>query len=226
MDKKLEPRIKANLIVRIWGMAAGKPFFQNVHAVDLSSAGAKLSDIEHAMAPGDVIGVQFGDKKARFRVVWLIDSGALHKMQAGVQMLEGQQCPWQEELTNPDAEVASQVRTAAQDKRRFPRHKIKFPIELYDPRTRGARLHTDATDISGRGCYVQTMMPLPLGTALNITFWMEDQRVETTGVVSASDGGVGMGIDFTGLDGEWQDRLQARLRELDPASEESPKRGS
>lgn len=229
MDKKLEPRIKANLTVRIFGMdSAGRTFSQNIHAVDLSSAGAKLADIEHAMAPGDVIGVQYADKKARFRVVWVIEAGGLNKTQAGIEMVEGQVCPWQEELANPEAVAASEIRIAAQNKRRYPRHKIQFPIEIFDPRGRGARLHTNATDISGRGCYVQTLMPLPLGTPLNITYWMDDQKVETTGIVSASDGGVGMGIDFTGLDVEGQERLRDRLEELDPLppDEEVPEEGS
>ncbi len=218
MEHKPEPRVTVDLTVRIWGMGAdGRPFFQNGHAVDISSEGAKLSGIEHQLTPGDVIGVQFGDKKARFRVVWVIDAGLLQKIQAGVQMIEGQQCPWKQELAQPVQTPAQDTETASdpKNKRRFARHKILFPIELNDPRGIGARMQTNATDISGRGCYVETLMPLHKETMLDITFWMESEKVVTTGIVRACDGGVGMGIEFTGLDLEHQQRLQQFIEKLD-----------
>jgi hypothetical protein len=224
MEQKPEPRVEVDLIVRAWGMGAnGRPFSQNAHAVDISSEGAKLSDLEHPLTPGDVIGVQLGDKKARVRVVWVIDAGALQKVQAGVRVLEGQQCPWEQELSKPEKVVAREAQASSEtkNKRRFARHKTRFPIELRDPRGVGTHMQTSAIDISGRGCYVETLMPLPLGTALNIAFWMDAERVETTGVVKASDGGVGMGIEFTGLDPQGQERLQHLLDELDPESADS-----
>ena len=61
-------------------------------------------------------------------------------------------------------------------------------------------MQTNATDIGGRGCYVETLLPLPLGTKVKITFWMDSEKIQTSGVVRASDGGVGMGIEFTQLD--------------------------
>jgi len=92
MQNRPEPRVPVNLLVRVWGMGAdGRPFFQNAHAGDISTQGAKLSGIERQLTTGDVIGVQLGNKKARFRVVWVNDAGPLQKIKAGVQMLEGQQ---------------------------------------------------------------------------------------------------------------------------------------
>jgi hypothetical protein len=46
-------------------------------------------------------------------------------------------------------------------------------------------------------------------------FWMDSEKVQTNGVVRASDGGVGMGIEFTQLDNGVQDRLQKHLDKLD-----------
>jgi hypothetical protein len=76
-------------------------------------------------------------------------------------------------------------------------------------------MQTNATDISGRGCYVETMLPLARGTELEISFWIESSKVDTTGIVRASDGGVGMGIEFSGLDLESQERLQQCLKKLE-----------
>ena len=216
MENKPELRVTVDLLIRVWGMDAnGHAFFQNAHAIDISSEGAKLSGIEHPLKPGEVIGVQLGEQKARFRVRWVIDAGFLQKVQAGVQMLEGQQCPWRQYLTQPADPGSDAPKAPAQNNRRFVRHRILFPIELRDQRGAGTRMQTNATDISGRGCYVETLMPLPLGTPLDITFWMDSEKVDTNGIVRASDGGVGMGIEFTGLDPQKQERLQALVDKLD-----------
>jgi hypothetical protein len=219
MTNKHEPRVDVDLLVRVWGMGTdGHPFLQNAHARNISQHGAKLSGIEHPLAAGDVIGVQLGEKKARFKVMWVIDAGLLQKIQAGVQLLEGQQSPWQDEVTRSERTTAPsvQVASAEKNKRRFRRHKTAFPLEIRDGRGSSAAMRTEATDISGRGCYVETMLPIPLDTELSITFWMESDKVTAPAIVRACDGGVGMGIEFTGLDEDGQNRLQRLLETMDP----------
>ncbi|HVO82302.1 MAG TPA: PilZ domain-containing protein [Terriglobales bacterium] len=191
--------------------AEGHTFFQNAHADNISSVGAQLSGLERKLSAGDVIGVQNGDKKARVRVVWVIDGGPLHKIQAGVKLLEGQGCPWTQELAQPAAQPAA----AALNKRKFVRHRIRFPLEIHDERGGGSNMRTSATDISGRGCYVETLLPFPLGTTVQITFWMESEKVSTVGIVRACDPGVGMGIEFVGLDETAQQRFQRLIEALD-----------
>ena len=219
MTNKPEPRVDVDLLVRTWGMGTdGRPFTQNAHARNISLHGAKLSGIEHPLAPGNVIGVQLGEKKARFKVMWVIDAGRLQKIQAGVRIVEGQRCPWQHELSRSEETTAPAFQTSSPKKhqRKFQRHRIAFPIEIRDGRGGGTAMRTDATDISGRGCYVETMLPLALGTELSITFWMESDKVTVLAIVRACDGGVGMGIEFTGLDEDGQTRLQRLLETLDP----------
>ena len=80
-------------------------------------------------------------------------------------------------------------------------------------------MHTQATDIGGRGCYVETRLPLQIGTALVVTFWLESEKVATSAIVRTSDGGVGMGIEFTGLNEETQLRLQRQLERMDAGSD-------
>ncbi len=101
------------------------------------------------------------------------------------------------------------------NKRRYERHKILFPLEIGFEDARRTHMQTNATDIGGRGCYVETLLPLQLGTNVKITFWMDSEKVQTSGIVRASDGGVGMGIEFTQLDNQVQDRLQKHLEKLD-----------
>lgn len=222
MSTKPEPRVESNLLVRVFGMASdGRPFFQKVQAQNISSHGAKLSGIEHPLTAGDTIGVQFGDKKARFKVIWVVDAGHLQKLQVGIQILDGQKCPWQEQVTEaqaasgkPASALAGQT-LAVPNKRRYPRQRIPFPLEIWNERSGGgAQMRTKTTDISGRGCYVETMLPLPVGTALSIAFWLDKERITTPAVVRTCDGGVGMGIEFTGLKPETQEALQRLVEEM------------
>jgi hypothetical protein len=211
MDKRPETRVATVILVRVWGMDAdGRPFFQNANATNISSEGAMLSRIAHPLKAGDIIGVQHGDKKARFKVVWVVDAGVVRKIELGVQILPNQQSPWQELATPEKAEVAP-----SKNKRRYVRHKVLFPLEIGFEDARRTHMQTNATDIGGRGCYVETLLPLQIGTKVKITFWMDSEKVQTSGVVRASDGGVGMGIEFTQLDNQVQDRLQKHLDKLD-----------
>jgi len=211
MDKRPEIRVATVILVRVWGMDAdGRPFFQNANATNLSSEGAMLSGIAHPLKAGDVIGVQHGEKKARFKVVWVIDGGVARRIEAGVQVLPNQESPWQKLATAEKAEVAQ-----AKNKRRYVRHKVLFPLEIGFEDSRLTHMQNNATDIGGRGCYVETLLPLALGTKVKITFWMDSEKIQTSGVVRTSDGGVGMGIEFTQLDNHVQERLQKHLDKLD-----------
>ena len=221
MSNKPEPRVESNLLVRVFGMdSAGHPFFQNVQAQNISNHGAKLSGLEHPLTAGDTIGVQLGDKKARFKVIWVVDAGHLQKLQVGIQILDGQKCPWQEQVTEaqaasgkPPSALAGQT-LAGPNKRRYPRQRVPFPIEIWNERSGGSQMRTKTTDISGRGCYVETMLPLPIGTALSVAFWLDKERITTPAVVRTCDGGVGMGIEFTGLKPETQEALQRLIEEM------------
>ena len=214
MPPKPEPRVDVDLSVRVFGMGAdNRPFFQNAHARNVSDHGAKLSGIEKPLKPGDVIGVRFGDKKARCKVVWVVDAGEVQKIEVGVRMVEGQQCPWQTEVQQV-AGNPSPVAQSEHDKRKFQRHRIPFPIEITDGKTVGMSMRTNAADINGRGCYVETMLPFPAGKVLSINLWINSEKITTSAIVRSCDGGVGMGIEFTGLDPKIQERLQQQVETM------------
>jgi hypothetical protein len=110
------------------------------------------------------------------------------------------------------------------NRRKFFRHRISFPLELRDERV-NTPLRVNATDISGNGCYVETVMPLPVGTALRVDLWIGEERLSPSAVVRTRDPGVGMGIEFTGLPEESKKRFQAHLDKLDNSSSLGPKNG-
>jgi len=216
------PRATLDLKVRVWGMGANnQPFFQNAMAQNVSATGACLYAIEPDLKVGDVIGVQYEGKKARCKVIWVVNAGALKKTQVGVQLVADQDCPWAAVLPS-DMKLDERTAPRHDNRRKFIRHKISYPLELRDERV-NTPMRVNATDISGNGCYVETVMPLTVATALRVDLWIEDERLSPSAVVRTRDPGVGMGIEFTGLPEASKKRFQDHLDSLDPAMLLGPK---
>lgn len=216
------PRATLDLKVRVWGMGGNnQPFFQNAFAQNISATGACIYGIDAELKVGDVIGVQYEGKKARCKVVWVVDAGALKKTQVGVQLVLDQDCPWTAALPT-DMKVEERTAPRHDNRRKFLRHKISFPLELRDERV-NTPLRVNATDISGNGCYVETVMPLTIATNLRVDLWIGDEHLSPSAIVRTRDPGVGMGIEFTGLPEETKKRFQAHLDKLDPGNSLGPK---
>src|SRR5258708_10674370 len=123
------PRATLDLKVRVWGMGANnQPFFQNAIAQNISATGACIYGIEPELKVGDVIGVQYETRKARCKVVWVVDAGALRKTQIGVQLVMDQDCPWIAALP-ADMKVDERTQQRHDNRAKFPTHKIYFPEE-------------------------------------------------------------------------------------------------
>lgn len=217
MDKRPENRVSAEIPVRIWGMdASGKPFFGTAIAGDLSAAGAHLSHVRHTLKEGDTIGIQYENVKARFEVMWVKASVAPGRNEAGVRILANQPVPWGEVTA---AVIANRIPppklSHASEKRRFARHRVQFPLTISFPDGQRAHMQCTATDMSARGCYIESLVPLTIGCSIFITFWLDSDKIKTSGIVRASDPGVGMGIEFTALEDQIQKRLQAYLEKID-----------
>ena len=207
-----EPRLTVDLPVRIWGMnAEGRPFSQHARAQNISSQGALISGVESELKVGDVVGVQCDEKKTRCTVIWVMNTGLIKKNQVGVKLLADQECPWKTYLPIQGATVS----VLPSNRRRWPRHKVSFPLELRDERI-NTPMRINATDVSGNGCYVETILPLPIGTSLRVDFYLENQHIKITAVIRTCDPGVGNGIEFTGMPLEGKQQFQAYLDGIDP----------
>lgn len=219
-----EPRFDVDLPIRVFGMdAADHAFSQIAHALNISNHGAKIAGVKAHLKTGDVIGVHFGDKKARCRVIWVVEAGALETIEVGVKVVEGQPCPWQTEMEaqrSTGIVPVSRTAPATKDKRRFPRHRVSLQIEIQNGQASDAAMRTQTADIAGGGCYIETMLPLPVGKRLITTLSLNSERVHTTAIVRTSDPGVGMGIEFIGLDEATQKRLQQHVESI---AAESPR---
>jgi hypothetical protein len=211
-DHQTEPRLTVDLPVRIWGMSAeGRPFSQHARAHNISSEGALISGVDNELKVGDVIGVQCDEKKTRCTVIWVMNTGPVKKNQVGVKLVADQQSPWKNYLPMDGATVT----IAASNRRHWHRHKISLPLEIRAERI-NAPSRINATDVSGNGCYVENMLPFPLGTVLRLDFYLDSERVKITAVVRTCDPGVGNGIEFTGMPADTKARMQSYLDSIDP----------
>src|SRR5258707_11075403 len=145
MEKRPELRVSADIPVRVWGMDAdGKPFFQSALACNLSSDGAQLSQINHSLATGDVIGIQYGDKKARFEVIWIKPALVPQRNDVGVMILPKQEVPWRAVTAGNRPEALPE--RGETEKRTFTRHKVQFPIQISFPDGGRAPMQCRSTD--------------------------------------------------------------------------------
>jgi PilZ domain len=211
-EHQTEPRLSVDLPVRIWGMSAdGRPFSQHARAQNISSEGALISGVDNELKVGDVVGVQCEEKKTRCTVIWVVNTGPVKKNQVGVKLVAGQECPWKTYLPMEGATVT----ISGSNRRRWHRHKLSLPLEIRDERV-NSPMRINATDVSGNGCYVENMLPFPLGTVLRLDFWLDSEHVNITAVIRTCDPGVGNGIEFTGMHTEMKERMQAYLDAIDP----------
>jgi hypothetical protein len=218
------PRTTLELRLRVWGMGAdNQPFHQNALAQNVSRSGACICGFEHEVKVGDVIGVQYETKKARCKVIWVMEAGGLKKVQVGVQLVADQECPWLSQLPEEAGMPSHLPPGVPANRRRFQRHKLSFPIELRDERV-NTPMRVNATDVSGNGCYIETVMPFAVATLLRVEFWIDQERISCSAQVRTRDPGVGMGIEFSGLKEELKRTFQAHLDKLDPGMSSQKKK--
>src|SRR5437764_10709870 len=94
-ERRHEPRLPSELAVRIWGCDdRGVRFVQEAIARNLSRSGALLTGIQQNLRCGDLIGLQYENREAHFRIIWVRDSRTSLKIQAAVQRVGPYECPW------------------------------------------------------------------------------------------------------------------------------------
>lgn len=118
LDRRREPRLGSGLLVLIWGIdMEGRRFSQTALARNISQHGALVTGLGWTLRPGDLLAIQYREKRARYRVVWARNSETEEKILAAVQRLEGELCPWMEELqalSKPKVADTGEIQPSAQ----------------------------------------------------------------------------------------------------------------
>jgi hypothetical protein len=88
----------------------------------------------------------------------------------------------------------------------------------------GARFSARTTDLGPGGCFVDTLIPFPVGSTVKIILRRQKATFETGGSVVYSQSGLGMGIAFSELTPQQHDDLSLWLEDM--ASEKAPAYGA
>jgi len=102
---------------------------------------------------------------------------------------------------------------AQEDRRNADRHMFTASAEVVELSS-GARFSTRTTDLGPGGCFVDTMLPFPVGAKVRVSVRKGQTTFETGGVVVYSQTGLGMGIAFSGMEPQQRDALDTWLGEL------------
>lgn len=98
MPDRVEKRLVIALPVRVYGLGSdGKPFNQEAHTLDITRDGARIDGLPHVTI-GETVGLQYGEEKARYKVVWASEPDAKHHCQIGVQTVQFGPAPWHKTL--------------------------------------------------------------------------------------------------------------------------------
>jgi hypothetical protein len=99
------------------------------------------------------------------------------------------------------------------DRRLHPRYTVQVQIEL---RQEGNEvpMRLATTDLSRAGCYLELMMPFPIGTQIQATLWLDTNPIVIHGRVVTCHPQFGNGIMFEKFEGEAEHLLHRYLEAI------------
>lgn len=228
MATRREERISVNLNVRVFGMDAnGKPFTCNAKTLDLTRTGARLGGLPCLLKQGDVIGVQQGNYKARFRVAWVGNPGGPYNGQAGVHCVETGRYIWDLPIASfakSRAESNLPASTQAQpagavsspdgrDRRVAARFRCSGGAQIVNQQT-GATTWGTVSDISNTGCYIDTATPLPSGAKVELALTIVGLEFRSPAQVRVCHPSIGMGLSFLQMVADERAHLEQMVAKL------------
>lgn len=109
--------------------------------------------------------------------------------------------------------LPTQTNGVESERRSAVRYQLTVSAEVVELKS-GTRFSTRTTDLGPGGCFVDTLMPLPIASEVSIRLDKDNINFETTGTVTFSQAGLGMGIAFGEMPPEKQAAFDAWLAEL------------
>ncbi len=224
-----EVRLAAVLPVRIYGIdAAGKPFNSVAHTLNVSKSGALLANVDTVLNVGDIIGVQKGLYKSKFRVTWVGRKASSSQGQLGITCVEGAKNIWgmtERPQARSNEEMGAQRRMLAgggfpRERRNAPRHTCDIGVQIRQESAE-VSLWSRCTDISEGGCYIDSRAPLPPGTQFQLTMFLGPDPLVVPVVVRTSFAGIGMGVQFAFESQDQQVQLRCAIRQKFGGTEEA-----
>lgn len=104
IDRRQQERVRIELRVKISGVDARcASFSERALATNISRNGALLTRITTDLRCGDLLAVEYRRRRAHYRIVWVLYSGADGGRRVAVHRVGNQPCPWEELLPLTEA---------------------------------------------------------------------------------------------------------------------------
>lgn len=199
---------------------------QLAHTLDVTEISARLGGISVPLQPGEIIEIQRGGVKAKFRVYWMGAVGTDLEGQAGVRGLDTLKSIWSIHLPadEPDAAIdtflirgkplSSRTSVSAlSEQEQSVRYSCSAGATLRAPGS-NYPVRVQIKNIYLNGLFAETVVTLPLKTVVSLELQMEGIAVETAGVVVSSMPRVGMEISFHRVSPETKRKVVLVLQKL------------
>jgi len=105
------------------------------------------------------------------------------------------------------------VATIPDERRGVDRHIFTASAEVMDLGS-GARFSARTTDLGPGGCFLDTLISLPVGSRVHVTVRKDKTQLETYGAVVFAQAGLGLGIAFESLAPSQRTAFELGLRQL------------
>lgn len=198
---------------------------QLAHTLDVTAISARLAGLNRMLQPGEIIELQRGGRKAKFRVYWMGEPETRLEGQAGVRGLDPAKSIWSIHLPGDEPDVAADtfhLRQTPLSQNPVVSASEQQPPVCYECNS-GATLRSPGSSYPVRvqvkyihmnGLFVETASTLSLNTVVALEMQLEGITLETAGVVVGSTARVGMEISFHKVAIETQRKIVLALQKL------------
>lgn len=121
---------------------------------------------------------------------------------------------------HPDKNFGGKAATTEAERRTGNRHSFTASADVTELSS-GARFSTRTTDLGPGGCFIDTLVPFPVGAQVQVSVHKGETKFVTGGAVVYSQHGLGMGIAFDALDASQREALDNWLMDLTGARKEA-----
>ena len=121
----------------------------------------------------------------------------------------------------PAPSSKNEAKGGGPERRTQARYAFTAAAEVFDLRSQ-TRVTGRCSDLSVGGCYVDTISPFAVGTAVRVRLAYDSREFESAAVVTYAHVSMGMGIAFSGIKREYQDVLRSWLAGLSGEQLEEP----
>lgn len=198
--------------------ASGNSFRHVVCTLDVSQQGARILGSQD-LHVGNEITLEHGKTKVRFEVMWVGEAETPRQGQVGLRSLEpGKKLAELDELLGGEyVDTWSPPKCAIEELQADRRAVARFDCD------RGVQFWTNPSDepVTGRldnislnGCFIGTRHPLPRSTRLSAALFLYGIKIQVKGEVRVCWAGEGMGVLFTGFEGDSEVRLKKAVQRL------------